>query len=90
MDMSGIEARNLLDAEIKQFQQDNGGQVGTIYMSHCFALDLMKCKTGELPSGLLDGYARIGIEVLEKVGFQGFPVVLESAGEGFRIEPNES
>lgn len=88
--MTGIEARDLLDTEIKEFQCSNDGQIGTFYMSECFALDLMKCKRGELPNELLENYNKMGTKVLEVFCFCGFPVVLESGDDGFRIELNDS
>lgn len=90
--LTGIEAFQLLIAAKRQFQIDHCGQTGVIYMSTCFVRDLVKCGEDALSdfpalSALPGKFLLEGDHVLERDGFNGWPVVIEPGDGGFRIEP---
>jgi len=89
MNMTGIEARNSVDQKMKKFLCENHGQTGTIHMPYCFARSLAKCGESELPelSGI---FFNRDIDVLEEVGYRGWPVVIEPGDGECWIMPNPS
>lgn len=74
--MTGREARDLLDAKIKDYVRVHHTKPTLIHLPELIAHDLEKCGSSELGS-LAEAMAKDGIAALEKHGYRGHPVKLE-------------
>ena len=74
--MTGREAKDLLDAKIKEYVRANHTNPKLIHLPVLIAHDLEKCSLSEL-GPLLEAMAKEGIDALEKHGYRWHPVKLE-------------
>ena len=74
--MTGREAKDLLDAKIKEYVRANHTNPKLIHLPVLIAHDLEKCGSSELGS-LGEAMFKDGIDALEKYGYRGHPVKLE-------------
>lgn len=74
--MTGREAKDLLDANIKDYVRVHHANPKLIHLPVLIAHDLEKCRLPEL-GPLVEAMAKDGIDALEKHGYRGHPVKLE-------------
>ncbi|OQC28565.1 MAG: hypothetical protein BWX70_01794 [Verrucomicrobia bacterium ADurb.Bin070] len=74
--MTGREAKDLIDAKIKEYVRTNHCKPKLIHLPVLIAHDLEKSGLSDLGS-LLEAMSKNGIEALETYGYRGHPVKLE-------------
>jgi len=74
--MTCQEAKELLDAKIKQYVKENHQDPKLIHLPVLIAHDMSKCGLNELGS-LAEAIAKDGIDAFEHLGYHGCAVKLE-------------